>query len=139
MALNKIVLMGRITRDIDLRRTDSGKAVTSFSIACERDMKGQNGERETDFIDVVAWGNTAEFVSKFFGKGRMIAVEGRLQIREWTDKDGHKRRNAEVIANSVYFADSKTEQAAPAPSLEQHQQEQPAFAEIAEDDGELPF
>ena len=105
--LNKIILMGRLTRDPELRRTQSGTAVTSFSLAFDRDFKGQNGEKETDFIDVVAWRNTAEFVSKYFSKGRMAVVEGRLQLRDWTDKEGIKRRAAEVIADSVYFGDAK--------------------------------
>ena len=99
--------MGRLTRDPELRRTGSGTAVTSFSLACDRDFKSQSGEKETDFIEAVAWKNTAEFVSKYFSKGRMAVVEGRLQIRDWTDKDGGKRRSAEVVADNVYFADSK--------------------------------
>jgi single-strand DNA-binding protein len=132
--LNKIILMGRLTRDPELRRTQSGTAVTSFSLAVDRDFKGQNGEKETDFIDVVAWRNTAEFVSKYFTKGRMAVVEGRLQLRDWTDKDGIKRRSAEVIADNVYFGDSK-------------QSEQPSQAEQNQgfmpmnnfDPGDLPF
>ena len=99
--------MGRLIRDPELRRTGSGTAVTSFSLACDRDFKSQSGDKETDFIDVVAWKNTAEFVSKYFSKGRMAVVEGRLQIRDWTDKDGNKRTTAEVVADNVYFADSK--------------------------------
>lgn len=134
--LNKIVLMGRLTRDPELRRTQSGTPVTSFSLAVDRDFKAQNGEKETDFVDVVAWRATAEFVSKYFTKGRMAVVEGRLQIRDWTDKDGAKRRTAEVVADNVYFGDSKREgdgYSAPAypPPGE--------FAEIGEEDGELPF
>ena len=105
--LNKIILMGRLTRDPELRRTESGTAVCSFSIAVDRDFKSKNGEKETDFIDIVAWRATAEFVSKYFTKGRMAVVEGRLQIRDWTDKDGNKRRSAEVVADNVYFGDSK--------------------------------
>ena len=105
--LNKIILMGRLAREPELKRTTSGTAVTSFSLAVDRDFKSQNGEKETDFIDVVAWRSTAEFVSKYFTKGRMAVVEGRLQIRDWTDKDGGKRRSAEVVAENVYFADSK--------------------------------
>lgn len=105
--LNKIILMGRLTRDPELRRTQAGTAVVSFSLAVDRDYKDQSGEKETDFIDIVAWRNTAEFVSKYFTKGRMAVVEGRLQIRDWTDKDGGKRRSAEVIAENVYFGDSK--------------------------------
>ena len=105
--LNKIILMGRLTRDPELRRTRSGTAVTSFSLAVDRDYKAQDGERETDFIDIVAWRSTAEFVSKYFTKGRMAVVEGRLQVRDWTDKDGNKRSSTEVLADSVYFGDSK--------------------------------
>ena len=92
--LNKIVIMGRLTRDPELRRTQSGTAVTSFSVACDRDYTAQDGEKETDFIDVVAWRTTAEFVCKYFTKGRMAVVDGRLQIRNWTDKEGGKRRSA---------------------------------------------
>ena len=106
--LNHIVLMGRLTRDPELRRTGSGIAVASFSVAVDRDFgKNENGEKETDFIDCVAWRQTGEFVSKYFTKGRMIVVSGRLQVRSWTDKDGNKRRTAEVVADNVYFGDSK--------------------------------
>ena len=108
--LNQIVIMGRLTRDPELRRTGSGIAVTSFTLAVDRDFSGKDGgEKETDFIDCVAWRQTGEFVSKYFSKGRMAVVAGRLQIRGWTDKDGNKRRAAEVIADSVYFGDSKKE------------------------------
>ena len=106
--LNHIVLMGRLVRDPELRRTGSGVAVAGFSLAVDRDFAPRDGgEKETDFIDIVAWRNTAEFVSKYFTKGRMAVVSGRLQIRSWTDKDGNKRRSAEVIADNVYFGDSK--------------------------------
>ena len=106
--LNHIVLMGRLTRDPELRRTGSGLAVASFSLAVDRDFGNrETGERETDFIDIVAWRNTAEFVSKYFTKGRMAVVSGRLQIRNWTDKEGNKRRSAEVVADNVYFGDSR--------------------------------
>ena len=106
--LNHIVIMGRLTRDPELRRTGSGIAVASFSVAVDRDFGGRDGgEKETDFIDCVAWRQTGEFVSKYFTKGRMIVVSGRLQIRSWTDKDGNKRRTAEVVADNVYFGDSK--------------------------------
>ena len=106
--LNHITIMGRLTRDPELRRTGSGIAVASFSLAVDRDFgKNENGERETDFIDCVAWRQTGEFVSKYFTKGRMAVVSGRLQIRSWTDKDGNKRRTAEVVADNVYFGDSK--------------------------------
>ena len=149
--LNKIFLMGRLTRDPELRRTQSGTAVTSFSLAVDRDFKSQNGEKETDFIDIVAWRSTAEFVSKYFTKGRMAVVEGRLQIRDWTDRDGAKRRTAEVIADNVYFGDSRRDSAeggyAPAPAYGApagRGYSAPAgghsdFAEIGEEDGDLPF
>ena len=133
--LNKIILMGRLTRDPELRRTQSGTAVTSFSLAVDRDFKSQSGEKETDFIDIVAWRGTGEFVSKYFTKGRMAVVEGRLQVRDWKDKDGNKRRSTEVIADSVYFGDSKkvSESDTPAePSGE--------IRELPDEEkGELPF
>ena len=109
--LNHITIMGRLTRDPELRRTGSGVAVASFTVAVDRDMAPQGQEKETDFIDCVAWRQTGEFVSKYFAKGRMIVVSGRLQIRSWTDKDGNKRRTAEVVADNCYFADSKPEAA----------------------------
>ena len=106
--LNHITIMGRLTRDPELRRTGSGIAVASFSLAVDRDFSPKDGgERETDFIDCVAWRQTGEFVSKYFTKGRMAVVSGRLQIRSWTDKDGNKRRTAEIVADNVYFGDSK--------------------------------
>ena len=106
--LNKIFIMGRLTRDPELRRTQTGTPVASVSLAVDRDFKDKStGERATDFIDVVAWRQTAEFVSRYFSKGRMAVVEGRLQIRDWTDKEGGKRRSAEVVADNIYFGDSK--------------------------------
>ena len=144
--LNHIVIMGRLTRDPELRRTGSGVAVASFTIAVDRDFgKNENGEKETDFIDCVAWRQTGEFVSKYFTKGRMAVVSGRLQIRSWTDKDGNKRRTAEVVADNVYFGDSRREgegvpaagsfggYSAPASA--------PAsdFAMLEDDDAQLPF
>ena len=106
--LNHITIMGRLTRDPELRRTGSGIAVASFSVAVDRDFSGRDGgEKETDFIDCVAWRQTGEFVSKYFTKGSMIVVSGRLQIRSWTDKDGNKRRTAEVVADNVYFGESR--------------------------------
>ena len=111
--LNHIVLMGRLTRDPELRRTGGGIAVASFTLAVDRDYAAQGAERETDFVDIVAWRSTAEFVSKYFTKGRMAVLSGRLQIRNWQDKDGNKRRSAEVVANDVYFGDSKRDGAAP--------------------------
>ena len=106
--LNHITIMGRLVRDPELRRTGSGIAVTSFTVAVDRDFGGRDGsEKETDFIDCVAWRQTGEFVSKYFTKGSMIVVSGRLQIRSWTDKEGNKRRSAEVVADNVYFGESK--------------------------------
>ena len=106
--LNHITIMGRMTRDPELRRTGSGVAVASFTLAVDRDFSGRDGgEKEVDFIDCVAWRNTGEFVSKYFTKGQMAVASGRLQIRSWTDKDGNKRRTAEVVADNVYFAGSK--------------------------------
>ena len=159
--LNRIIIMGRLTRDPELRHTQTGTAVASFTLAVDRDFKDKStGERSTDFIDVVAWRQTGEFVSRYFTKGRMAVVEGRLQIRDWTDKDGGKRRSAEIVADNVYFGDSKRDgdggsystgfnpggysaggysaPAAPsgygAPPADGDQ-----FAELSDDDGELPF
>ena len=151
--LNHIVIMGRLTRDPELRRTGSGVAVTSFTVAVDRDFgKNENGERETDFIDCVAWRQTGEFVSKYFAKGRMAVVSGRLQIRPWTDKDGNKRRTAEIVADNVYFGDSKREgesgnasygaaPAAPAFGGYSAPASSPAsdFAMLDDDDAQLPF
>lgn len=131
--LNRIIVMGRLTRDPELRRTNSGNAVTSFTVAVDRGFKTQSGDKETDFIDVVAWRNTAEFVSKYFSKGRMAVVEGRLQLRDWTDTEGNKRRTAEIVADSVYFGDSKRDGGDTVQS-----EPQGSFSEI-EDDGDLPF
>ena len=106
--LNRIIIMGRLTRDPELRRTQTGLPVASFTLAVDRDFKDKTtGEKGVDFIDVVAWRSTAEYVSRYFTKGRMAVAEGRLQIRDWTDKDGNKRRTAEVVAENVYFGDSK--------------------------------
>ena len=135
--LNRIIVMGRMTRDPELRRTNSGTAVASFTVAVDRDFKSQSGEKETDFIDVVAWRNTAEFASKYFSKGRMAVVEGRLQIRDWTDKDGNKRRSAKIVADSVYFGDSKRDGGDTVQS-EPQSEPQSGFSEV-EDDGDLPF
>lgn len=120
--LNHITVMGRITRDIELRRTGSGIPVASFTVAVDRDFSGKDGgEKETDFIDCVAWRNTAEFVSKYFSKGRMIVVSGRLQIRNYTDKDGNKRKAAEIVADNCYFGDSKKDDSAPQYGAQQPQ------------------
>ena len=142
--LNHITIMGRLTRDPELRRTGSGVAVASFTVAVDRDMAPQGQEKETDFIDCVAWRQTGEFVSKYFTKGRMIVVSGRLQIRSWTDKEGNKRRTAEVVADNCYFGDSKHDDnhgnqggygggyAAPAaPGSD--------YAMLEDDDAQLPF
>ena len=108
MSLNHIVLQGRLCRDVELRKLPSGKSVASVSVACDRDFAPKDGgERETDFIDIVAFGSTADFISKYFSKGSMVIASGRLQIRNYTDRDGNKRRAAEVVADSVYFGDSK--------------------------------
>ena len=162
--LNKIFLMGRLARDPELRRTQSGIPVVSFRLAVDRDFKDKaTGERSTDWIDVVAWRQTAEFVSRYFTKGRMAVVEGRLQMRDWTDKEGNKRTSAEVVADNVYFGDSKRDGdgggyssgygqggyapagggygAAPsAPSgFGGSDRETDQFAELSDDDGDLPF
>ena len=143
--LNKIFIMGRLTRDPELRRTQNGTAVAGFALAVDRDFKNADGTKETDFIEVVAWRSSAEFVSKYFAKGRMAIVEGRLQIRDWQDKDGNKRRSAEVVADNVYFGDSKKEYggapvggykaAGKAVDVEPGEGE---FAEV-EDDSDLPL
>ncbi len=111
--LNRTCLMGRLTRDPELRNTQTGIPVCSFSIACDRNFKNANGERETDFFDCVAWRQTAEFVSRHFTKGRMAVVEGRLQNRDWTDKEGNKRRTTELIVDNAYFGDSSPRRMAP--------------------------
>ena len=126
--LNKIILMGRLTRDPEVRVTQANVSVASFSLAVERDGKNQDGTKETDFIDIVAWRSTAEYVQKYFTKGRMAIVSGRLQIRNWEDKDGNKRRSAEVVADSIYFGDSKPTGGATAGDYP-----------ILDDDEEIPF
>ena len=137
--LNHITIMGRLTRDPELRRTGSGVAVTSFTLAVDRDFKAENGEKETDFIDCVAWRQTGEFVSKYFTKGRMAVVSGRLQIRSWTDKDGNKRRSAEVVADNVYFGDSKHDTQNGNAGTQAQEQPQNDFAMLDDDDAQLPF
>ncbi len=167
--LNRIIIMGRLTRDPELRHTQSGVAVASFTLAVDRDFRDKTtGEKSTDFIDVVAWRQTGEFVSKYFAKGRMAVVEGRLQIRDWTDKEGNKRRNAEIVAENVYFGESKRDadgsgygggsygssggsygassggrasaRPASAPGADYGlPAEGDQFSELADDDGELPF
>ena len=149
--LNKIFIMGRLTRDPELRRTQTGTPVASFSLAVDRDFKDRNtGERTTDFIDCVAWRQTGEFVSRYFSKGRMAVAEGRLQLRDWVDRDGNKRRNAEVIVEQMYFGDSKSDSGQksgqPVPKEAGYQEaysstgrEADEFRELQDDDGELPF
>ena len=144
--LNHIVLMGRLTRDPELRQTQSGVSVASFTLAVDRDFQSRDGgEKQTDFIDVVAWRNTAEFVSKWFTKGQMAVVSGRLQIRDWTDREGGKRRSAEVVADNVYFGDSKKSREGGQPSGGRSgygDYDAPAIKtdfEEVEDDGDLPF
>ena len=158
--LNRVNLMGRLVRDPELRQTAGGTPVATFSLAVEQDFKDKStGERSADFIDVVAWRQTGEFVSRYFTKGRMAIVEGRLQIRDWTDKEGNKRRSAEVVADQVYFGDSKRDgdgggfnqsysggyssggysQAAPASGYGAPPADGDHFAELSDDDGELPF
>ena len=153
--LNRIILMGRLVRDPELRHTQSGTAVASFTLAVDRDFRNkQNGEKDTDFIDIVAWRQTGEFVSKYLTKGRMAVVEGRLQIRDWTDRDGNKRRSAEVIADNVYFGDSRRDgdsgnayggnsyggYSAPAPySYGAPSSEPDQFSQLDDNDSELPF
>lgn len=144
--LNHIVIMGRLTRDPELRRTGSGLAVAGFTVAVDRDFANKDsGERETDFIDCVAWRSTGEFVSKYFTKGSMAVVSGRLQIRSWEDKDGNKRRTAEIVADSVYFGGSKRSDQQPAgasgdsPSYNPPTPQMAEFEELDGDDEQLPF
>ena len=149
--LNHITLMGRLTRDPELRYTQSGTAVASFTLAVDRDFASkEGGERQTDFIDVVAWRQTGEFVSKYFQKGSMAVVTGRLQIRDWQDKEGNKRRSAEVVADNVYFGESKRREGgegsyhdSPAPRSSQSSYDGgskgSAFSELNDGDGDLPF
>lgn len=143
--LNHIVIMGRLTRDPELRRTASGTAVTSFSVAVERDFPNkESGQKETDFIDCVAWRSTGEFVAKYFQKGSMAVVDGRLQIRGWTDNNGNKRRAAEIVVNSVYFGAAKKdtgsdEQAQNAGNTYTGADSMEEYPELSMDDPECPF
>lgn len=131
--LNRIDIMGRLTRDPEMRQTQSGTSVANFTLAVDRDVKDKtSGERQTDFIDCVAWGGRGDFVGKYFTKGSMAVVSGRLQLRDWTDKDGNKRRSAEVVVDNVYFGAAKAGQSSEAPAHNE-------FEEINEDDGDLPF
>lgn len=136
--LNRICIMGRITRDLELRRTQDGTAVTSFTVAVDDDFKSKaTGEKKTYFLDVVAWRQSAEFVCQYLGKGRMVVVEGKLTVRDWTDKDGNKRRNAEIIADNIYFGDSRAGNISPAKDAADGAAG--GFAEVSEDDVDLPF
>ena len=150
--LNHIVLMGRLTRDPELRRTGSGTAVASFTIAVDRDFSGKDsGEKETDFINIVAWRQTGEFVSKYFTKGRMIVVSGRLQVRKWQNENGENRYSTEVVADSCYFGDSKKESSGGENSGSSYgggygqnynppyQQPGEEYQELTDDDGQLLF
>lgn len=134
--LNTITIMGRFTRNPELRKTGSGLSVVSFTLAVDRDFANkETGERECDFIDCTAWRNTADFVSKYFSKGRMAVAHGRLQIRNWTDKEGNNRRSAEILVDNIYFGDSKPDGASTPAAATPLQ----SFAEIKEDDSQLPF
>ena len=136
--LNKIILQGRLGRDPEKRALPSGKSVATFSLAVDRDFKSkETGERETDWVDIVCFGNLADMVSQYFSKGRMAVVSGRLQIRSWTDKDGNKRRTAEVVADNVYFGDSKHD--ADTTGNSGYQAPATNFGELTDDDPELPF
>ena len=144
--LNHITIMGRLVREPEYRTTGSGISVVNFSVAVDRDFSGQSGEKETDFIDCVAWRQTAEFITKYMRKGSMVVVSGRLQIRSWSDKDGNKRRTAEVVADNVYFGESKRSaesnsgSAAPAPSYQTPIVPADSdFALLDGDDEQLPF
>lgn len=137
--LNTITIAGRLVRDVELRRTNSGKSVCSFTLAVDRDFKN-NGEKEVDFIDCVSWSNTADFVSRYAEKGRLLIVSGRLQIRDWTDNNGNKRRNAEVITSNVYFGDRKeTTKQEQERNFSQLVDDVGNFAETDQADGQLPF
>ena len=140
--LNQIFLMGRLTRDPELRYTQNQTPVASFTLAVDRDFTGKDGgEKQTDFIDCVAWRSTGEFANKYFSKGRMAIVSGRLQLRDWTDKEGNKRRSAEVVVDSMYFGDSKKDGSTAPNSSGQSEPQytQQQFEELDDDDGELPF
>ena len=147
--MNHIVIMGRLTRDPELRHTQNGNPVASFTLAVDRRFVPKDGgERQTDFIDVVAWRSTAEFVSKYFTKGQMAAVSGSLQMRDWTDKDGNKRRSAEVVADNVYFTESKKSRDAVFGGADPKDDygaaysspvESSDYTELDMEDGDLPF
>ena len=137
--LNRITIMGRFAKDPELRHTQTGTSVVSFRLAVDRDFKDKNtGDRATDWIDIVAWKSTAEFISQNFTKGRMAVVDGRLQVRDWTDKDGNKRTIAEVVADSIYFGDAKKTGGSHVPDFK-YGDTSDNFEELVDDDGELPF
>ena len=133
--LNQITVMGRLVRDPEIRYTQSGTPVTSFTLAVDRDYSGADGEKKTDFIDCIAFKGTAEFVSKHFAKGTMAVVNGRLQFRDWQDRDGNKRRNAEILVENIYFGERKQQGAVDVAAGDYTE----GFEELDEDDGELPF
>lgn len=132
--LNHISLMGRLTADPELRKTQAGVSVSTFTLAVERDFGGKDGEKIADFITCVAWRQTGDFAAKYFHKGSMAVVSGRLQIRDWTDREGNKRRSAEVVADNIYFGESKRRDGEPLADVSTT-----SFQELADDDGELPF
>ena len=144
--LNHITIMGRFTRDAEMRKTGSGNSVANFSVAVERDFKNDAGEKETDFIDCVAWRGTADFISKYFRKGSMAVISGRLQVRSWTDDAGNKRKSAEIVVENIYFGESKKDSLATgstgsfapaAPVIAEPTQTD--FALLDDDDAQLPF
>lgn len=138
--LNMCAFQGRLCRDPELRRTNSGKAVTSFTLAVDDDFKGEDGQKTTTFVDCVAWGTLAETVAKYFAKGQMAIAAGRLKFRDWTDKDGNKRRATEIIVNNVYFCEKKEggTQVAPAYGSTSYDTHSGEFVQISEDET-LPF
>ena len=138
--LNVAIIMGRLTRDPELRRTNSGKPVASFTVAVDRDYAPEGQEKETDFIDCVAWGKTAEFICKYFSKGQMMNLAGRIQTRTWEDKEGHKRKSTEVVIEEVYFCESKSQNSQKANNPEIGDPMAPlGFAALPGDDSDLPF
>lgn len=137
--LNRVNIMGRLTRDPELRRTGNGTAVTSFSIAVERDITPKGQEKEPDYFDCVAWRNTAEFIAKYFDKGRMIAIDGKLQTRSWTDKDSNKRKAVEILVDSAYFGDSKPQGVGSQGGSYGHTESYADFAVLEPEDAEMPF
>lgn len=142
--LNRILIAGRMGKDPELRRTQTGTAVASFPIACDRDFKDkQTGEKATDWVDIVVWRSSAEYVTRYGAKGRTVVVDGRLQMRDWTDKEGNKRRTAEVVAESIYFVDGRRDEnttaSSPVPAAYGVPDTSDGFSELSDDDGEIPF